>query len=492
MRYRHTLLILAVLIIATFLRSYQLAELPPGLYPDEAMNGSNALSAIHTGDFKVFYPENNGREGLFINIQALLVKWTGLNEPWVLRSASVMFGILTVLGMYALGKELFSARIGFLASLFLATSFWHINFSRIGFRAIMAPAFLVWGVYAFIRALRGDRRNMWFSALLAGAIFGGGLHSYIAYRIMPVLMIAIPVYLLFVSREKERRREVIQRTGLFILGAVLVFLPLGAYFLEHPADFLGRTSQVSVFSSASPLGDLGLNVLKTLGMFNVAGDYNWRHNIAGKPELSLAVGILFLFGFALALRAFFNKANWREGRALGVFVTFLWFGLAMLPVVISNEGLPHALRAILMIPPAMLLAAIGGDAVYRSIGTRLQGETGRKWLSFAVGFFVAVLVAQAYTDYFTVWGKSPEVQGAFAARSTSLARALNLLPRETPKYVVVDAGGVLVNGIPMPVQPVMFMTDTFRLEEQKKKNLFYVLPEDRDLIPREALVFTLQ
>jgi predicted membrane-bound mannosyltransferase len=55
--------------IALFLRTYHLTELPPGLYPDEAMNGDNTMHALHTGAWSVFYPENNGREGLFINIR---------------------------------------------------------------------------------------------------------------------------------------------------------------------------------------------------------------------------------------------------------------------------------------------------------------------------------------------------------------------------------------------------------------------------------------
>ena len=60
-----------VLILGVFFRFYQIKEIPLGLYPDEAMNGNNAYEALHTGSFKVFYRENNGREGLFINMQAL-------------------------------------------------------------------------------------------------------------------------------------------------------------------------------------------------------------------------------------------------------------------------------------------------------------------------------------------------------------------------------------------------------------------------------------
>ena len=90
-----------------------------------------------------------------------------------------------------------------------------------------------------------------------------------------------------------------------------------------------------------------------------------------------------------------------------------------------------------------------------------------------------------------MWGKNPEVQNAFAANYTAIARKLNSLPREVPKYVVVEAGGVLVNGIPMPSQPIMFMTDTFRKEEQTEKNIFYVLPEKRNAIPDNASVFVI-
>ena len=54
------------------------------------MNGNNALEANATGEYKIFYPENNGREGLFINIQAASIAIFG-NHPWSLRIVSVLF-----------------------------------------------------------------------------------------------------------------------------------------------------------------------------------------------------------------------------------------------------------------------------------------------------------------------------------------------------------------------------------------------------------------
>ncbi len=58
----HYLILAAIILVAAFLRVYKLDTIPPGLWPDEALNGTQALEE----PFKLFYPENNGREGLIM------------------------------------------------------------------------------------------------------------------------------------------------------------------------------------------------------------------------------------------------------------------------------------------------------------------------------------------------------------------------------------------------------------------------------------------
>src|SRR3989338_7555579 len=137
------LALLGILILATFLRFWDLGSTPPGLYPDEAMNGNNATEAIDNSNFEVFYRDNNGREGLFINIQALSISIFG-NKPWALRGVSGIFGVFTVLGIFLLSREMFRSRqnrdrLALLAAFFLFSSFWHINFSGCGMRAFIRP-----------------------------------------------------------------------------------------------------------------------------------------------------------------------------------------------------------------------------------------------------------------------------------------------------------------------------------------------------------------
>ncbi len=96
------------------------------------------------------------------------------------------------------------------------------------------------------------------------------------------------------------------------------------------------------------------------------------------------------------------------------------------------------------------------------------------------------MVFEAYSTYFILWGENSNVQGAFSANYVQIGRELNSMPKETPKYVIVEAGGTDVRGIPMPAQTVMFITDTFTPEKQKEKNIFYVLPKQIGEIPKNS------
>src|SRR5574343_486094 len=150
--------IFLILIISIFFRFWNIKQTPPGLYPDEAMNGNNALEANATGQYKIYYPENNGREGFFINIQAASIAIFN-NHPWSLRIVSAFFGVLTVIGIYLLTRKVFHKNtvLATASTFMIALSFWHVNFSRIGFRAIMVPFCLVWSFYFIISAWKEKR-----------------------------------------------------------------------------------------------------------------------------------------------------------------------------------------------------------------------------------------------------------------------------------------------------------------------------------------------
>lgn len=454
--------------LAVFFRFWHIASIPPGLFTDEAMNGNNALEAIDTGEYKVFYPENNGREGLFINIQALSIKLFG-TEPWALRIVSALFGILTVLGLYLLTKELFKKEsVALLASFFLATSFWHINFSRIGFRAIMAPFFLVWSFY-FLFKIVNQTKNNWLLPIFTGFIFGLGFHSYIAYRITPLLLI-LPFILLIKNKK-------IKLIFLFLIGTLIATIPLGLYFLNHPQDFMGRTTQISIFASQSPILNLIKNTFITLQMFFFAGDFNWRHNYAGFPQLFPVVAVMFLIGIIFTIKKIFKKQENYWILNTGYWLLILWFIFMLAPVVVSNEGIPHALRAIVLAPIAMIFAGLGAEYFGNKITTKKTA------IIFAILLIIIPLFT--YFQYFVFWTQKPEVAKSFNKKYTDIAYQINFMDRTKPVYVIIDKNRIYRDD-PMDLQTIMFITRTFLPQQQKEKNIFYSTYKDSGNIPQDA------
>jgi 4-amino-4-deoxy-L-arabinose transferase-like glycosyltransferase len=477
---RYTLLT-GILIIATFLRFYHFSTTPPGLYPDEAMDGNNAVEVAQTGQFHVFYPEDNGREGLYVNIIAIILKVWPIYKPWIIRLPAAVAGVLTVWGLYLLVAELFGNGPGLLASFLLATSFWHINFSRIGFRAILAPLFLTWTLWLLTKAFRSiHTKRAYFYTVLAGILYAAGFYTYIAYRITPILFL---LFIPFFRKNPGFWKKAI----LFIVVTFIVAAPIGLYFVQNPGSFFGRTAQISVTNAQDPVHDFVVNILKTALMFNFHGDNNWRQNISGAPELFWPVGILFILGIALGIYSLWRR--WRKKPlneqidrlfpSFATLLTFAWIIFGGLPAAASDEGIPHALRSILMVAPAMIFAALGGIWLYGII----KKYWGMNFANIIAAAFIVIVAVFGYVDYFIVWAQNPNVPGAFNANYVQLGDEINQLPASTPKYIVVNAGGVLARGIPVPAETVMFITDSFTIKDQQAHNIHYLLPNETSSIP---------
>jgi 4-amino-4-deoxy-L-arabinose transferase-like glycosyltransferase len=523
------LFLILIIALASFFRLWQIKSVPQGFSYDEAMYANNAVEAWETGNFKMFYTENNGREGLWINILAPVLAVFG-NQPWVSRSIAAIFGILTVLGLYFLTKVLFgSDRIALLASFFLAVSFWHINFSRIGFRAILSPFFLVWSFYFLWKLLRQAQAmkivgvgaqnfrgakilgisnfhclRLELFAVIGGLLFGFGFHTYIAFRVAPLLLI-IPFYLMW--KRKQKKLIII-----FCLFAFIAALPIGIYFLQNPQDFFGRSSQVSVFSAKSPLLAVGWNTIKTIGMFFVWGDSNWRHNLRGSPELWWPVAILFLIGLIIGIWKLVKRArhrmkivgvgaqNFREAKILGIsnfqamtgelLFLFAWFVVMLIPAIISSEGLPHSLRSICAAPVAMIFAALGLEwiilkttAWLRKKAEKYPGKIKqllriKKEFIILLFVFLIAVAGQNFNQYFFRWANNPVVADAFDESYTLFGKYLNTLPKNIPKYVIINTTATGINDNPYEPPAIMFLTDTYVHANRTKYNLFYVNPKD--------------
>jgi hypothetical protein len=228
-------------------------------------------------------------------------------------------------------------------------------------------------------------------------------------------------------------------------------------------------------------------------MFFVHGDCNWRHNFACIPELHPIAAFFFFVGIISSVGIVWKKRL----RSFPHLFLLWWAAVMTLPATLTREGLPHALRAIGMIPPVFILAGYGGhifaQSVLRKIETwyekfpNYREQLARIGREFAFLFlFVPLLIPfSTYERYFSLWASKPQTYSAFATNLYHIGQFLDALPDDTKKYVFVNMPGTEVRGIPMPAQTVMYTTGTFTESKRRERNIIYLLPNEFNRIKKE-------
>ena len=461
--YKKKYLILLIVLIAIFFRFWQLNNVPPGLYPDIATNGTDAIYANETGNWKIFYPANNGREGFFINLIALSFKIFGAGI-WQLRLVGSIIGVLTVYGVYLLVKELFNENSALFASLFMATGFWAVNLSRIGFRAIMVPFILVFSFYFLLRKFGDEKKSFW-DFIIAGVFFGLGFYTYISFKIAPLILVILFGYLAL--KDFRLLKKSWKGLTIFLIVLLMIAYPITVYQLESKEAAL-RTGQVSILNpevnKGNFIGTLSKTTALSLGMFNFYGDPNWRHNFSGTPQLNPFVGIFFLIGLLVLVTSFLKRGDFRSKVPLVLMLSI--FFVMLIPAILTEEGMPHSLRAIGAMVPAFVMAGIGAAYAFSNLAKK------KRELAKITGvILVLFIMIFDFNLYFLAWAKRDEVRNQFTTRYVEIAKYLNEFSPSFKKYVVINEGGALVDGFPVQAQTIKFLT-------YKKSDVKFLNTED--------------
>jgi 4-amino-4-deoxy-L-arabinose transferase-like glycosyltransferase len=359
-------------LVAAAVRIHALDLGPQALYRDEAQNGLDALSVLG-GARPIFFEANNGREPLFVYLAALSVALLG-RTPDALRLVSVVAGTLMIPALYWLGRELFSRRVGLWTAALAVTTVWMLNLSRVAFRAGLLPLVAAFALAACWRACR-LRSVLW--AAGGGALLGLCLYTYLAARLIPL---ALGLYLLWCWLDRRTRAETWWRGWAVITVAALVVGTPMLIYLVQTGGLLSRSDQVSVLNPSINGGDLcgtlARNLLRTARMLVYGGDFIPRHNVPLRAVFTPVVALAAYGGAGVLV--------WRSRRDCAARLMLVWLCLMALPTVLA-ENAPHFLRAVGILPAAMLLPAVGLEAAIQ----RLPGRGGRVALAAVALLFGA-------------------------------------------------------------------------------------------------------
>jgi hypothetical protein len=432
------LVIILITSLAALFRLYQIAQLPPGDGYDPAYYGVDALEILR-GARPIFFPANFGREALFSYLVAACTLVFGPTALSVHLTAAIV-GILTIPAIYLLAEELFAEEAApvrlwgsAVAALMMAVSYWHLNWSRYGVRAILVPLFAAWTIYFLWRGIRTQSR--WaFGA--CGIALGSSLYTYQAARLLPVLVVAGFVFHCIQQRALTRRDA---ENFLLVVGiSFVVFAPLGCYFLGHPGAFSERILQTLVItppkSIAENLQTFTQQCLKVLLLFGIQGDAEPYSTIPGRPVLNIFFTGLFYVGLIACL------IQHKKPRYVHVLV---WWVIMLIPAILAGQG-AEAKRAIGALPAVALLIAIAAVSLWKLVqrwsanaSPRLRRYVQPVYAGLLVGGFIYSGIV-TYRDYFVIWASDPNLFTHFEVGISMIGEYIRTLPADEQVYVSPD------------------------------------------------------
>jgi 4-amino-4-deoxy-L-arabinose transferase-like glycosyltransferase len=433
-----TILLIGVLILAlaAFMRFFRLDSAPFGTWNDEAYIGMIVRKILSDPSYRPIFVSDYDHPLHFFGLVALAFKFFG-DGTTSIRIVTALFGLANVGVAFFVGRETFGNRFGLVLAFFFAISRWHINFSRFGIYTISVPFFEMLTFWMLLRARRTFNIH---DFLWAGLAFGYSLNFYIGMRLfIPIVFLYIVLWLIATLRRPAVTTPASAQvwptllTGLLAMtiAAWFAVAPVAQYAITHPNIYWGRSNQVSLFThrdeSSLPMA-LYSQTMKHLLMFNLHGDQNGRHNLSGEPMLDPIMGMLFVFGIALACTrisqptySFFlilfvinllggilslDFESPQSSRALGSISAALFF--AALSVETLWRGLDHArlsssARQVIL---SAVLLGFGGFIIYYNASTYFvrQVNDDRTWDEFnGTQTLTAQHMLEAYTNKTTIY-----------------------------------------------------------------------------------------
>jgi hypothetical protein len=364
--------VLALLAAAVLIRFWQFNSLPAEMTSDHAEKIMDVMRVL-SGDTRIFFPTNGGREALHFYLLASLHKFFGVELGFgLLKLSTILVGLFALPFIYLLGKEIANRRVGWLAVAFATISYWPYIISRVGLRF---PFFVLFTAILLLFLLKGIRTQSRIAMILAGVCLGLSFYGYSADRILPLLVLAaVGLYLLH-RQSRGQRRQTIWLSVILVLFSMVVALPLMRYMIDDPGSFLQRTvTRISGVEQplAAPAWQIFLsNTGRALAMPFWDDGEVWLASIPHRPALEIVTAALFFCGLLLVLIRYLRRRHW-----LDIFL-LISIPILMLPSIMAlafpNEN-PNLYRTGGAIVPVFLLIGLALDGLMSGLQARVAPD----------------------------------------------------------------------------------------------------------------------
>ncbi len=423
------LILVAILLVAAFLRLYQLDVAPPGFTHDEAAHGNDAIAILH-GARPMYETIGYGREPLYDYAIAVTMSLLARTDYLAVRLTSVLFGLLTVAATFVCIRRMFDVSTALITTAMLAVSFWAISTSRQALRSVMFPAVLAFAVYSWWKgyaALHSPAfRASTLHFALAGLFLAATLWTYMAARATWILFVIGPALACVLDRDRFKARW--RGMLLTLASGALLAAPMFFWLQMHPGaeQRLGQLGEpLRLLASGNP-NEVLRNILEALGMFTFRADPLWLYNLPGKPWLDPVTGLLFYAGIGVAMW------NWRKPAYL---LSLAWLVAGAFPSlmtgIVASGTRAVAIQPVLYLFPALTIVTLARWLRERLYHKDTQAQRSKKFfwgLGVLVTILIAITATLSFRDYIVTWANARDVRVAYHTTLFEIARYLDSQP----------------------------------------------------------------
>ncbi len=377
------ILFLLIILIACFLRIYNLSSVPPSASLDEATIGWNAYSILQTGHDEYGYKlpvllraYDDYRPALYVYLVVPFIKLFGLNV-FSVRMPSVLLSTFTIILSFFLAKNLFKdskigKSIGFIAAFLLAISPWNIYVSRLGHEVNAGLFFVVLGIFLFTLSIK-DKKRKWLLPLSLIS-FAISFYTYQSEKIFVPLIITclIIIYL----------KDLIKIKKIFLLSIILGFIisiPILIASLSPQA--LIRFKATSAFDYNNQIFQKSaIKIVEDKNKGDVVGQImhnrrvvaiqfflsqyishlnpRWIFLNSGTESFKApGVGLMYIWESPFILVGILSLIKNKFSNKTKAII-FSWLGVAFIAPSIATDA-PHAMRSFNLLPIPQILTGLG-------------------------------------------------------------------------------------------------------------------------------------
>jgi 4-amino-4-deoxy-L-arabinose transferase-like glycosyltransferase len=250
-------LLLGILIIAAFLRLWKIDQVPVSLFGDELDVGYHAYSILKTGkDYSGnpwplhFQSLAEYRTPLFLYSVVPSVAIFGIS-PLGVRLPAAIFGLLGILALYFLVKELTGKQsIALVSAAILTFSPWHIQYSRAAFEVTQLLFFLLVGLYFFFKSLAAGKQGKWLWVSTVCFALTPWIYSTAKFFTPLLLLFLVVVY----------RKEIFKLSRKQLIWSIIALVVVAGPMLYSTLFGGGaqRFGYISVFTNPSVEHEVGV------------------------------------------------------------------------------------------------------------------------------------------------------------------------------------------------------------------------------------------